>query len=304
MSSLAPRASDAASSWMLATSACIHGVCILAIIIFSGSFHKPPTPSAELITRVKLVEPAPGPPVVEKIPSSPAREPEPSFQEEQVLLVAQKEPPEKPHAEVTGKSAEKPAESIPVVKRKKPPRHVKAPKVPDTKPDKKAEKKPEKKPLEPVKKKENPDELLAKKIAALREEVERKRSDAVARRPQPKPERSSVNGGGGTAQASDAVDKQLLEWFAAVRAKINAKWSIFASYRHSDRVTVVGVQIADDGQLSGATIDQSSGDEVLDRSAMRAVYQASPFPHVPAEVAERIRKAGGLALQFTVKGMQ
>ncbi len=203
---------------------------------------------------------------------------------------------------VTGKSVKKPVESIPVAKRKKRMRHVKAPKPPAKKPEKKAEKKPAKKPVEAVKKKENPDEFLAKKIAALREEVERKRSDAVAKRP--KPERSSVAGGAGTDQGSDAVDKQLLEWFMAVRTRINAKWSIFASYRHSDRVTVVGVQIADNGQLTGATIDESSGDEALDRSAMRAVYQASPFPAVPAEVAERIRKAGGLALRFSVKGMQ
>ncbi len=186
MTSLSHRSSDAASSWMLAASACIHGICILAIIIFSGSIHKPQTPPVEPITRVKLVEPSPGPPVLEKIPTSVAREPEPSPPEEPVRLVEHTEPSEHIQAVVTAKAVERPAESIPVVKRKKRMRQVKAPIPPEKKPEKKAEKKPEKKPVEPVKKKEDPSEILAKKIAALREEVERKRSDAVATRSQAK----------------------------------------------------------------------------------------------------------------------
>ncbi len=71
MTSLAPRPSDAASSWMLATSACIHGICILAIIVFSGSFHNPQTRPAERITRVILKNPPPGPPVPGKNTAQP-----------------------------------------------------------------------------------------------------------------------------------------------------------------------------------------------------------------------------------------
>jgi TonB family protein len=300
MTSLAPRSSDAASSWMLATSACIHGICILAIVISSGSFRKPQTPPTEPVARVKLVEPAAGPPVLEKVQPSLASEPAPAPAEEPVQLVEPIESPPKTQAVVTGKSAEPVADSIKVAKRKKRMRHVKAPEAPEKPSDKRAEKPAD----EPVKKKEDPDEFLAKRLAALRKEVETKKTDAVDRQVGPKFERPAVAGGGGTRQGSDAVDKELLQWFAAVRTKINAKWSVFASYRHLDRVTVVGVQIADDGRLIGAAVDESSGDEVLDRSAMRAVFQASPFPQVPVEVAERIRKAGGLALRFTVKGLQ
>jgi periplasmic protein TonB len=295
MRSLSTRSSDAASSWMLATSACIHGICILAIVVFSGSFHKPQSPPAEIVTRVKLVEPAPGPPVLDKVLLGIPQETGSPRPEEAVQLTEPVESPARTPAMVAGKTAEIPAESIKVVKRKKPMRHVKAPKPP--------EKPPEKAPPEPAKKKENPDEFLAKRIADLRKGIETKKSDAVDPRPTPKTERSPVAGAGAT-QGSGAIDKELLQWFSAVRTRINARWSVFASYRHLDRVTVVGVHIADDGRLLDATIDESSGDEVLDRSAMRAVAQASPFPPVPAEVAERIRTAGGLALRFTVKGMQ
>jgi TonB family protein len=51
-------------------------------------------------------------------------------------------------------------------------------------------------------------------------------------------------------------------------------------------------------------VNESSGDEVFDKSALRAVFQADPFPAVPTEVMGKIRKAGGLALRFTPKGMQ
>jgi TonB family protein len=69
-------------------------------------------------------------------------------------------------------------------------------------------------------------------------------------------------------------------------------------------VTVIGVKIADNGRLMDASVDKSSGDQVFDRSAMRAVFQAAPFPPIPSELKEKISKAGGLALRFTPKGMQ
>ena len=66
----------------------------------------------------------------------------------------------------------------------------------------------------------------------------------------------------------------------------------------------MGIKLAEDGRLIDARLDRASGDVVLDRSALRAVAQANPFPAVPTEVAEKIRQEGGLALEFTVRGMK
>jgi TonB family protein len=71
-----------------------------------------------------------------------------------------------------------------------------------------------------------------------------------------------------------------------------------------ERITIVGVRIADNGRLMDASVDESSGDQVFDRSAIRAVFQAAPFPPIPSELKEKISRAGGLALRFTSKGMQ
>ena len=71
-----------------------------------------------------------------------------------------------------------------------------------------------------------------------------------------------------------------------------------------ERVTIIGVKIADNGRLMDASVDESSGDQVFDRSAMRAVLQAAPFPPIPSELKEKISKAGGLAFRFTPKGVQ
>jgi len=64
------------------------------------------------------------------------------------------------------------------------------------------------------------------------------------------------------------------------------------------------VKLSDYGKLLDATVDESSGYLVFDRSAMRAVFQASPFPAVTPAIREKIQSAGGLALRFTAGGMQ
>lgn len=299
MSTITFRSSDAASARMLALSACIHGICILALIAVAGSFHKPKPQQEEAITRVHLEAPPASPPKTEIMQPEIVTEPEPPA-ENTVQVVEQAKPEDKKHAEIVTK-VEKPAEqSIPVKKRKKRMKEVKAPKPPEKKPEKKAEAKPDKKRTEPPKKKETPDEILAKRFAELRKEVAHKKSDAGGQPRKPSP----TVPGDGVRPGSGVVDRQFLEWYAGMRDKIDANWRVFASYRNTERATVVGVQLADDGRLINATLDQTSGDEVLDRAALRAVYQASPFPRVPAEVAEKIRQAGGLALKFSVKGMQ
>lgn len=302
MSTISARPSDAASSRMLALSACIHGICILALIICSASFHKAKPLQPQAITRVRIETPPASPPKTELFQPETVTEPTP-VAENQVQEAEKAKPDETKQAEVVAKTEKAATKSIPLKKRKKPMRTVKAPKPPEKKPEKKAEAKPDKKkPPEPKKKKEDPDAYLAKRFADLRKEVENKKSDAVAQKPKPKPSNPAV--GDGTQPGSGIFDKRYLEWLAGVRVKIKANWSIFSSDHNSQRVTQVGVQLAEDGRLINATLDKASGDEVLDRAALRAVYQASPFPRMSAEVAERIRQAGGLALEFTVKGIQ
>jgi TonB family protein len=294
MNRLVYRSSDAATPWMIMLSACVHGFLVLTILIVSTTIPKPAKVPDEPIMQARLVEAPPGPPVLEKVPQSPPGEGDILPQE---VATQTEAPVETPHnaarAVVQEETVAAPSESIRITKRIKPPRRVENPKTP------------EKKTKDVVRKKEDPSAILEKRIAALAKEVANRRSDATESRPtRDKPEAAEAAGGGGFTRGSDAVDKELFKWFASVRGLINARWSVFNDNRDVERATLVGVRIAEDGRLLGASVDESSGDEAFDTSAMRAVYQAAPFPKIPPDAAEKIRRAGGLAFRFTVKGMQ
>lgn len=288
-----PRSSTAASPWGLLLSVFLHGLAFLAIIIVSFSISKVTKPAEETVSRVKLVGPASYSPAAEQI--------RPSLSEVPNALpevLTQPEVPEKagekPRATLEARAvAPHNRDVIAVKKRKKPARRVEAAKEPD-------KKKPQ---PETAKKKEDPRAFLEKRLAAIRQEVESKKTDAA-------PSRSSQAVGSQTPgrpegkQGGPSADEQLAQWFDGVKTRINTHWSILGEDRQSERVTVIGVRIADNGRLMNASVDESSGDQMFDRSAMRAVVQADPFPPIPSEVKEKISKAGGLAFRFTPKGMQ
>lgn len=89
-----------------------------------------------------------------------------------------------------------------------------------------------------------------------------------------------------------------------VKAKINSRWTLPSAGGSIAGETIVGVKLGDDGDILDTTVEESSGDLFFDRSAIRAVINATPFPPPSIEVKDRIRGAGGLALRFTAKGMQ
>jgi TonB family protein len=287
------RSSTGASPWGLLLSVCLHGLMFLVVISLSISLSKVNKPVEESISRVKLVAPQAYSPVVEHIQQGPAEAPN-------VLPEALIEPEspekvsEKPRATLEARVvAPQNRDVITVKKRKKPPRRVEAAKEPD-------KKKPQ---PETAKKKEDPRSFLEKRLAAIRQDVESKKTDAA-------PRHSAQGDGSQTSaphngkQSGPSGDELLAQWFDGVKTRINAHWSILGDDRQLERVTIIGVRIADDGRLMDASVDESSGDQVFDRSAMRAVVQAAPFPPIPSEVEEKISKAGGLAFRFTPKGMQ
>jgi colicin import membrane protein len=292
MTSFYPRSAAAASPWGLLLSVCLHGLMFLAVISLSISISKVNKPVEESISRVKLVAPQAYSPVVEHIQQDTAEAanvlpevrtepelPEKALEKARAALEARVVPPQN-------------RDIITIKKRKKPLQRVEAAKEPD-----------KKKAQPEAKKKEDPRAFLEKRLAAIRHDVESKKTDAA-------PPRSSHSGGSQTPgmpegkQGGPSVDEQSAQWFDEVRTRINSHWSIVGDDRQVARVTIIGVKIADNGRLVDASVDESSGDQVFDRSAMRAVFQATPFPPIPVELKEKISKAGGLAFRFTPKGMQ
>ena len=291
MTPIFARSRDLVPPWILLLSVFLHGILILALVIVSHHAITRKKPSDRMeSTRVNLVTEHSAAPAMEKLPDSPMAEVDVAASEPTTVAEKTSEPTPAVRQVVEERKAHAPADTIKVTKRKRAMKQVKAAKPPEKKPEKPAEKK----------KPEDPDTILQKKLAAIREKVE-KQKEAAARNPSGQP---GSSGNAGPNPGTDPAFAALVRWLDGVRSRINARWSVPSELRPVERVTVVGVRIGDDGRLIGASIHETSGDELFDRSAVSAVFQAAPFPPVPADVSEKIRKAGGLALRFTPKGMQ
>jgi colicin import membrane protein len=284
------------SPWMLTVSAILHGIALAALIhVYATSKSKPITIRGD-VTHVKLVQ-SPSEPAMQKTSHGPTRETE-------IPPLAEIEPVQPPPPEPTKPTEKIDRASVAAVSdkeiklkaRKKPPQRVEQT---EPKPKKKPEDEAGKKP----KPKETPEEILRKRLAEIQQDVERKRA---SRPPVPPAGASGAvgNQSGVQGPATGIVDHELMRWFDMVRRRINENWSMLGHDPGPGKVTIIGIQIADDGRLIAASVDQTSGDALFDRSAMRAVHQAAPFPRISAEMSEKIRMAGGVALRFTPRGLQ
>jgi colicin import membrane protein len=277
---LPARLPDSATPRMIALSLLLHGTVILAIIVFAYSSPRFQKLGQGGVSRVRIVESVSAPPVVEKL-----RTAAPSQRE--IPLAVENTPAisESSRQKVAANALKAPPkDSIRLAKRKKAPRRVKAPKPQ------------EKKVKQAVQKKEDSQAFLDKRLAAIRQEVENKKGGPA--------NSSDAAGREETGAGAALADKELLRWLDMVKSRINSNWSVLADNRTVSRVTIIGVKLGHDGRVQDVAIDESSGDEAFDRSAIRAVLQAAPLPPLTPETREKVLRAGGLALRFTPRGLQ
>jgi TonB family protein len=89
----------------------------------------------------------------------------------------------------------------------------------------------------------------------------------------------------GSAQGSGALTLNVSDfpfaWYlAAIHRKVTERWEGRAL---QGRQPVVTFEISRDGQVSSVSIKDSSGNPYYDRTAMRAIAEAAPFPRLPDE---------------------
>jgi len=113
---------------------------------------------------------------------------------------------------------------------------------------------------------------------------------------QPAPgEASSGPGGGGAAiEALEGAGDFELGWYkSSVTASLFGRWRkpILEGLTEPREVRVT-FEILRDGRVVDVRIDQSSGVPMLDRSALRAVHDASPLPPLPPNWRENRLSAG------------
>jgi colicin import membrane protein len=279
---------------MALVSLIIHGLAILLIIAVSFSFSKPKNAHERMSVEVKLTQAPEGPPLMERVGRGPVEEAPAIAPAEIIETPPSAESQETSREVVETRFVTQPkAEPVPLAKRKKPLKRLEAEREPEKREEPKKKK-------ETAQKKEDPDAYLAKKKAEIAEQVAAKRKEALA----------ATSGGhakpGGQSgrRVGGEMDEELLRWFQGVKSRVSSHWSLMADPRQAEKFAKIGVKIAEDGALMDATVDESSGDQVFDRSAMRAVLQAAPFPPLTPELKAKITQAGGLAFRFTHRGIQ
>ncbi|NNM59618.1 MAG: cell envelope integrity protein TolA [Legionellales bacterium] len=77
------------------------------------------------------------------------------------------------------------------------------------------------------------------------------------------------------------INSQLAKYTELIRQAIGQEWIIPPNINPS-LYCILEIKLAAGGVVSNVTIKQSSGDSILDRSAITAVYRASPLP-VPSD---------------------
>ncbi len=262
-----------ASPWMILLSLGFHGLIVCGILLTYSHMTSPRKRASKVVTTVKLVARADGEPNLHKIRPVPVH-PGPVVKPREIRH--EKVAPAKDLSRRRIVKAERlrvpTNRRIPLGKHKAPRRVAK--------PKPKKQKEPRSKVAQETK---NPERIIAERIKRIRERIK--------------------GGQGGDSQSAEA-GRELTHWLERVRERLNNHWSVFRDDWSPGKLTRISVDIADDGTLRRASISQSSGDQVFDRSAMRAAYRAAPYPVVPPAVREQIRAQGGLVLRFTPGGIR
>lgn len=101
--------------------------------------------------------------------------------------------------------------------------------------------------------------------------------------------KSSPSGNPAQQNSSGSSQGSLFDaYYARLTNEIRSQW-VFPDMGKSDLEAVIAVTIARDGTISVQGIEKSSGNQLFDRSAMRALAKASPVSPPPFEMEIGIR---------------
>ncbi len=78
------------------------------------------------------------------------------------------------------------------------------------------------------------------------------------------------------------------DYYSMVINKIRQQW-IFPESIDKDLLAIITIKIARDGSVTIGRMEQSSGNALFDRSALRAISKASPLPPPPQEMEMGVR---------------
>lgn len=95
------------------------------------------------------------------------------------------------------------------------------------------------------------------------------------------------SGDGGVYKGSLFLDNNFpfKSYLVRIQDKIGANWKPVGGYLapEGEKRVVVAFKILKDGHISGLQVEKPSGISFLDQSALRAVFNAQPFPPLPGD---------------------
>ncbi len=98
------------------------------------------------------------------------------------------------------------------------------------------------------------------------------------------PSVAAVEGGSPIASEGEPDPDILAQYIGLVRQKVYKKWYEPLGRKYNNKEVVVLLTIYSRGNIDRPVIDNSSGVDILDTLAVRAVMEAEPFPPFPEEL--------------------
>lgn len=250
-------------------SLCLHVLLVLGFILLGAMDSQlPKKPPIKYVQAVNVAALQQAPPKVEPAPvKQPEPTPKPNVEPKPVPKPKPApKPVPKPEPKPTPKPAPKPA-----------PEPAPKPK-PAPKPEPKPEPKPAPKPAPVFEQLDMLDMLAAEDTRRVEQEIAERRAKAAA---QALAEAEAA----ATALENDAATSG---YFDAIKSTIEQRWVRPPSARNG-MLTVLQITLIPGGEVIDAKVIQSSGDVMLDRSAVNAVKNAGRLPVPEGELFERFR---------------
>jgi protein TonB len=96
----------------------------------------------------------------------------------------------------------------------------------------------------------------------------------------------SMQEGAQTEVAVDARKFPFSYYLSAIERRVSENWLSAAGGREGGVSCVVYFRLSRNGRVSDLRIETPSGDSYFDRSALRAIRSAEPFPPLPRAFGE------------------
>src|SRR5208337_4665722 len=84
------------------------------------------------------------------------------------------------------------------------------------------------------------------------------------------PSTNNITGSGGSSPGGS-------DYYSLVEARVRQQW-IYPDTLDTDLQTVVSIRVAKDGSITIEKVEKGSGNQLFDRSVLRAITMASPLP--------------------------